>query len=133
MGGENTAMPTTVTITVQDLVLQAELLDTPCARAVAGILPISARPNEWGDEFYFEIPLACDADATATSAVNVGDIGYWPPGRALAIFFGPTPMSTGAEPVPASEVNIVGKITGNATVLRRSKGAGTIRIERLRT
>jgi uncharacterized protein len=126
-------MPTAIKITVQDLVLRAELFDTPCARAVAGTLPISAQPNEWGDEFYFEIPLACDADATATTTVRVGDIGYWPPGRALAIFFGPTPMSTGAEPVPASEVNIVGRITGDATALRLSKGAGVIRIERLRT
>jgi hypothetical protein len=126
-------MPTAITITVQDLVLRAELFDTPCARAVAGRLPLSAHPNEWGDELYFEIPLACDADATATTAVKVGDIGYWPPGRALALFFGPTPMSTGPDPVPASEVNIVGKITGDAAILRRSRGARAIRIERLST
>ena len=124
-------MTTAITITVQGLVLQAEFFDTPCARAAAGKLPISAHPDEWGDEFYFGIPLACDADATATTLVRVGDIGYWPPGRALAIFFGPTPMSTGAEPVPASEVNIVGRIIGDATVLRRAKGAGLIRIEKL--
>lgn len=126
-------MPTAITITVQDLVLRAELFDTPCAQAVAGKLPLSAHPNVWGDEFYFEVPLSCDADATATTSVRVGDIGYWPPGRAVAIFFGPTPMSTGAEPVPASEVNIVGRITGDATVLRRTKGAGVIRIESFRT
>ena len=54
---------------------------------------------------------------------------YWPPGRALAIFFGPTPISTGIDPVPASAVNLAGKINGDATVLRRVKGAGEIRIE----
>jgi hypothetical protein len=126
-------MPTAVTITVQDLILRAELFDTPCARAVAGILPITARPNAWGDEFSFEVPVVCDAYATATTSVTVGDIGYWPPGRALAIFFGPTPLSSGADPVPASEVNIVGRVAGDAALLRRSKGAGMIRIEQFRT
>lgn len=55
-----------------------------------------------------------------------GEIGYWPPGKALAIFFGPTPMSRGSDPVPASAVNLVGKILGDATGLRREKGAGKI-------
>jgi hypothetical protein len=131
MGGEYEAMPVEITITVQDIILRAELFDTPCARAVSGKLPISAHPNEWGDEFYFVIPVALPPDDTATTAVKIGDIGYWPPGRALAIFFGPTPMSTGAEPVPASEVNLVGRITGDAAALRRVKGARKIRIERV--
>jgi hypothetical protein len=39
-------------------------------------------------------------------------------------------MSKGPEPVPASEVNLVGKITGDATVLRNAKGSRRIRIER---
>jgi hypothetical protein len=70
-------------------------------------------------------------DNTATTKVKVGDIGYWPPGHALAIFFGPTPMSSGADPVPASEVNMVGRITDDATVLKNAKGKGKIRIERV--
>jgi hypothetical protein len=123
-------MPTSIIITVSGIVLRAEFFDTPCARAVAGVLPLAARPNTWGDEFYFEIPLAFDTDATATVNVRAGDIGYWPPGRALAIFFGPTPMSTGTEPVPASEVNLVGRITGDASLLRRVKESRQIRIDR---
>lgn len=123
-------MPTSIIITVQDLVLRAELFDTACARAVAGVLPVTAMPNLWGDEFYFEIPVALPADETATVSVRAGDIGYWPSGRALAIFFGPTPMSTGAEPVPAGEVNLVGRISGDAGALRRAKEAREIRIEK---
>jgi hypothetical protein len=69
-------------------------------------------------------------DETATTSVKVGDIGFWPPGNALAIFFGPTPMSSGPEPVPASNVNVVGKIIGDATSLRKVKGASMIRIDR---
>jgi hypothetical protein len=62
--------------------------------------------------------------------VGVGDIGYWPPGNALAIFFGPTPISNGSAPIPASEVNLVGKIKGDAKVLKSAKGAQRIRIEK---
>jgi hypothetical protein len=100
-------MPVKIKISVKDIVLDAELFDTATAKAIAGELPIEAKPNEWGDEFYFEIPVRMPPDETATAKVSVGDIGYWPPGNALAIFFGPTPMSRGHEPVPASEVNIV--------------------------
>ncbi len=123
-------MPIKMRIIVQDIVLQAELSDTACARAVSACLPIVTRPNEWGDEFYFEVPVALPLEPTAVTAVKAGDIGYWPPGRALAIFFGPTPMSTGPDPVPASAVNLVGRITGDPAVLKRARGAREIRIEK---
>jgi uncharacterized protein len=123
-------MPAKIKITVMNVVADAELFDTATANSVADALPIEANPNEWGDEFYFEIPVKLPPDETATTKVSVGDIGYWPPGNALAIFFGPTPMSKGTEPVPASEVNIVGKIIGDATIFRKAKGASVIRLER---
>ena len=116
---------------IKDIILEAEFFDTPRAKAIAGALPLSAVPNEWGDEFYFEIPVAEPLDNTATTAVKVGDIGYWPPGNALAIFFGPTPMSKGSDPVPASAVNLVGAISGDASILKRAKGAPEIRIARI--
>jgi hypothetical protein len=119
-----------ITITVRDITLHAELFDTRTAVAIAGALPLEATPEEWGDEFYFEIPVEMSLDETATTKVKTGDIGYWPPGNALAIFFGPTPISSGADPVPASDVNLVGRITGDATILRSAKGARKIRIEK---
>jgi uncharacterized protein len=122
-------MPVSIKILVGDVKLGAELFDTECAKAIAGKLPIETSPNVWGDEFYFDIPVKSGLDKTATSKVKVGDIGYWPPGNALAIFFGPTPMSSGSDPVPASDVNIVGVITGDATLLRKVKGTRKIRIE----
>jgi hypothetical protein len=118
-----------IRITVGGISLDAELFDTPCGRAIAGALPITAVPNEWGDEFYFEIPVVQPLDDTATTSVKAGDIGYWPPGRALAIFFGPTPMSSGQDPVPASAVNRVGVIHGDSTVLKKAKGSVEIIIE----
>jgi hypothetical protein len=123
-------MPVKIKISVKDIVLDAEPFDTARARAVAGALPIEAEPDEWGDEFYFEAPVRMPLDKTATTEVSVGDIGYWPPGSALEIFFGPTPMSTGSDPVPASSVNLVGRISGDATLLKKAKGTKGIRIER---
>ncbi|MEN6318859.1 MAG: cyclophilin-like fold protein [Syntrophaceae bacterium] len=123
-------MPTQIRIIAGKLTLLAELFDTACAKGIVSTLPIEAEPNEWGDEFYFEIPVTTSLDETATTRVKIGDIGYWPPGRAMALFFGRTPISTGADPVPASAVNLVGKIIDDATLLKKAAGAANIRIER---
>jgi hypothetical protein len=121
-------MSQAVKIIVGDLSLEAEFFDTPCAQAIVVAMPLEGRPNEWGDEFYFEVPVEMPLDETATVRVKAGDIGYWPPGNALAIFFGPTPMSSGPDPVPASEVNLVGRISGDAALLRGCRGAKLIRL-----
>lgn len=123
-------MPNKIKIIVGACSLEAELTDTACAKAIYNHLPLEAQPNEWGDEFYFAIGLKMPPDETATTKVKVGHIGYWPPGAALAIFFGRTPMSTGPDPVPASEVNIVGVIKDDATILKKEKGASKIRMEK---
>jgi uncharacterized protein len=122
-------MPNPIKIIIGKTTLNAELFDSPCGRAVFASLPVETRPQEWGDEFYFKIPVSMPLDESATKKVRAGDIGYWPPGQALAIFFGPTPMSTGPDPVPASEVNLVGRILDDPMLLRRERGAGKIRIE----
>jgi uncharacterized protein len=119
-------MSTNVKIRIGAASLRAELFDTQCAKQVIERLPIEAVPNEWGDEFYFEIPVETSLDETATTKIKAGDIGYWPPGKALAIFFGPTPLSKGSDPVPASPVNVVGRILGDAAVLRQGRGADKI-------
>jgi uncharacterized protein len=123
-------MTVSIRITIGETSLEGELFDTPTGAAIARMLPIEAHPHEWGDEFYFEIPLTMELEPGATTLVKSGDIGYWPPGRALAIFFGPTPLSRGADPVPAGEVNIAGRITGDSRELRKEKGRAFIRIER---
>ncbi|MCX7792798.1 MAG: cyclophilin-like fold protein [Thermodesulfovibrionales bacterium] len=117
-----------IKVLINDLVLEAELFDTDCARSIYNTLPLESHIHEWGDEFYFPIPLAMELDETATTSVKAGDIGYWPPGRAIAIFFGPTPLSTGDDPVPASDVNIVGRLLSDPKALKNAKGASKIRI-----
>ena len=71
-------MSTRVLIKAAGVTVEAELLDTPCAKAVAEVLPIRAVPQEWGDEFYFSVPVDEELDDTAATKMKVGDIGYWP-------------------------------------------------------
>jgi len=123
-------MPTPIRITIGPVALDATLDDTPCADAIAGLLPLHAPVHEWGDEFYFHLPVEMGADGTATMEVEAGDIGFWPPGPAVAIFFGPTPLSAGDRPVPASPVNLVGRVNGDPQVLRAARGKSEIRIDR---
>jgi hypothetical protein len=123
-------MSVAINIVIGSLTVPGELTDTACAKQIIAKLPIETRPDEWGDEFYFQIPVKASLDETATTKVKVGEIGYWPPGNAMAIFFGKTPMSTGTDPVPASAVNLIGRIIGDATVLKQAKGATKIWIER---
>lgn len=104
-----------IRITIGDLSMIAELNDTPTAKKTAEALPLRCSFNTWGDEIYFTIPVASPLEETARETVDLGDIGYWPTGKAFCIFFGPTPMSTGGKIVPASAVNIIGRVLGDAT------------------
>lgn len=117
-----------IKITVGEVELQGELRESECAERVKKILPIESSFQTWGDEFYFAIGLEMGLDDTARQEVEVGTIGYWPSGEALAIFFGPTPASTGEKPVAASDVNLVGKVE-DAEKLKEAKDADKIHIE----
>jgi len=108
-----------IRITVGKLSMEAELNDTATARKIAEALPISTSFNTWGDEIYFSIPVKAELDESAREVVDLGDLGYWPSGNAFCVFFGPTPMSSGGRIVPASAVNIVGKVLGDATVFKQ--------------
>jgi hypothetical protein len=73
-------------------------------------LPIESEVMIWGDEVYFDVPVTMDEE-NARESVSKGDIGYWPAGGTLCIFYGKTPISESEEAIkPASAVNIVGKI-----------------------
>ena len=107
----------------------AELNSTRTAQAIWDALPISGRGNRWGEEIYFSIPVNLEAE-NAQEVVATGDLGYWPPGTAFCIFFGPTPMSRGEEIRPASPVNVFGKVVGDATVLKQVASGAEITIDR---
>jgi hypothetical protein len=124
-------LPKRIRIVVGGVQLDAELKDTKTAEQLYAMLPYKAPVHAWGEEFYCHLPGVTDYRETATTKVRIGDIAYWGVGGVLAIFFGRTPMSVGDDPVPADRVNVVGRILGDATALRRALGASTIRLDRL--
>ena len=118
-----------IKITVGDLTVEGELDDTATGRKVAEALPIRTSFSTWGDEIYFTIPVDAELDETAREEVDLGDLGYWPTGSAFCIFFGPTPMSTPGKIVPASAVNIIGRVVGDATRFKTVMDAGDVLVE----
>jgi hypothetical protein len=107
----------------------AELNETTTAQLIYDALPLAARANTWGDEIYFSIPVRCPAE-NAREIVDVGDLGYWQPGSAFCIFFGPTPASHGNEIRPASAVNVFGKVIGDATTFKQVGSGEQVCIEK---
>ncbi len=86
------------------------LHDTDTAKTLQSHLPLRATARRWGKEVYFEVPFHCDLDETARETMEVGDVAFWPDGPAVAIFFGPTPISTDDRPRAAGMVNLIGKV-----------------------
>lgn len=118
-----------ILIQAGDVTIEGVLDDTPTAHAVLEKLPLTGKANTWGDEIYFAIPVKETLDPTAKEVVERGDLGYWPPGRAFCIFFGPTPASTGAEIRPASAVNIIGRVEGDSTIFKKVRDGARIQID----
>ena len=122
-------MPSKIKIKVGDVVLDAELNDSKTAGMIRDVLPIKGAFNTWGDEIYFSIPVNADSE-DPVEVVQLGDLGYWPPGRAFCIFYGKTPASRGDEIRPASGVNPIGNVIGDPTVLREvARSVDTVLIE----
>ncbi len=119
-----------IRITAANVTREALLNTSQTANAIWDALPVDGRGSTWGDEIYFTIPVTCAPEAPR-EVVEMGDLGYWPPGGAFCIFFGPTPASRGEEIRPASPVNVFGRIDGDATAFKVVRGSTTVRVERV--
>ena len=120
-----------IRITAGTVSAEATLNDSRTACAIWDALPIEAKAQTWGDEIYFAIGVD-EAEDSARAVVELGDLGYWPPGKAFCIFFGPTPASHGDEIRPASPVNVVGRVAGDATIFKRVRSGARVVIEQSR-
>lgn len=118
-----------VRIKVDDLELAAEFNDSEVATAIWDALPLKVKGSLWGDEIYFRIPVEI-SNPDKKAVVQEGDLGYWEPGSAFCIFYGPTPASHGNEIRPASPVNVVGRIIGGVTALKTIRRSPAVLIER---
>jgi len=118
-----------ICITAGSVAADALLDESETARLVWDALPLTVAGETWGDEIYFSIPVKAKPERSLET-VELGDLGYWPPGTAFCIFFGPTPMSRGQEIRPASPVNVFGKIVGDPTVFKKVRTGTKVRVER---
>jgi hypothetical protein len=118
-----------VRITAGGVQVTAALNNSHTADLVWSALPVSASGSTWGDEVYFRTSIKAQEE-NAQDVVELGDVAYWPPGQALCLFFGPTPASRGDEIRPASPVNVLGKIEGDATVLKKVRSGTCVMVEK---
>lgn len=107
-----------VVIRVGDVELVARLRDTPTAAAVLAALPVESEARTWGDEVYFEVPVAAGLEDDARDVVEKGEIAFWVEGGAVAIGYGPTPASRGDEIRLAAAVNVWADAEGDPAILR---------------
>ena len=118
---------TQIKIEFENISIDAVLNDSETANKIKKILPISNSVNTWGDEIYFSIGVN-DDENDSKEVVELGDLGYWPPGNAFCLFFGLTPASEGDKIMPASPVNVIGKILGDLEILKSIKSGDKVSI-----
>ena len=102
-----------------DLVVR--LNESQTAAELLRALPVTSSAQTWGAEVYFDVPVHLGPeDPQAT--VELGAVGYWPPGHAVCLFFGQQPVSP---------VNLVGMIEGDPNVLAAVDDGHEVRLQPL--
>lgn len=123
---------TRLRITVGSVPVEVELFDTPTAAAIRDALPFTARAMTWGEEVYFSTPVSAGREPDARTVVEPGEIAFWTDGDAIAIGFGPTPISQGGEIRLASPCNIIGRALTDVRDLAPIRGGETIAVEEIK-
>jgi hypothetical protein len=110
-----------VTVTV-------ELADTPTARALAAAAPFTARAQTWGEEVYFSTPVEAAEEPGARAVMQPGEVAFWPPGGAIALVFGRTPVARGDELRLASPCNVIGRAREDLRALARVSAGAAVAV-----
>ncbi|MFC6064920.1 cyclophilin-like fold protein [Streptomyces ochraceiscleroticus] len=110
--------------------LTATLEDTATTTALEAALPLASTARTWGEEVYFATPVSPALEAGAQQVVEPGTVAFWTDGDALALPYGPTPISRGDESRLASPCNILGRVDGDPRRLATVHDGDPIRVER---
>jgi len=110
------------------LSLEMDLKETATARALIAALPFEGSAQTWGEEVYFTTPVSVKLEADAKQVVEPGTVCFWTQGAALALPFGPTPISTDGRPKLANPCNVLGSIT-NFRDLAKIRSGDRVRVE----
>jgi hypothetical protein len=108
--------------------VSAELRDTPTVRGLIAVLPCDSSANTWGKEVYFNVPLTAKSEADAQQVVDAGAVCFWVEGGALALPFGPTPISRGMECRLVTRCNVLGRLEGDPGVLGGVRDGDAIQV-----
>ncbi|MEU9980358.1 cyclophilin-like fold protein [Streptomyces sp. NPDC050856] len=109
--------------------LTATIGETPTSRALAGALPFTSTARTWGAEVYFATPVSPAPEADARQVVEPGTVAFWTEGDALALPYGPTPVSRGTECRLAAPCNVLGRIDGDPRHLATVHNGDPVRVE----
>ena len=116
-------------MTIGGVEITVELFDTPTAGAIHQALPFSSVARTWGQEVYFDTPVRTEPEADARDIVEAGEMAFWLAGSAIAIGFGPTPVSQGDEIRLASPCNIWGRAVEDVRGLLHIRNGASITVE----
>ena len=119
---------TQIKIEFENTSIDAVLNNSETADKIKKILPLSNSVSTWGDEIYFSIGVN-DGEIDSKEVVILGDFGYWPPGNAFCLFFGLSTASEGDKIMPASPVNIIGKIVSDLEILKSIKSGEKVSVK----
>jgi|TARA_B100001939_G_scaffold290948_1_gene262587 hypothetical protein len=118
-------------ITIDKIIFEVVLFNSPTANKIWNSLPISSNIKTWGKEIYFYTDVVANKEPNAKSIIELGEIAYWPTGKAIAIGFGKTPISQKDEIRLADDCNIWGETKFNLKKLENIAEGQPIKIEKI--
>ena len=119
---------TELEVTLGEVKSKAWLYESDTAARVLEALPMTSSVNVWGDEIYFSVPITKELE-NGKSAVNLGDIAYWPPAKAVCIFLGQTPISNNGIIKPLTPVEVIGKVENPEALLKQVRQGQIINLK----
>ncbi len=118
-------------ISIKKFEIIVELNDSITASKIWESLPINSNANTWGDEIFFYTTIHADIESDAKEILELGEIAYWPSGKAIAIGFGKTPISIKNEIRLASKCNVWGFTVFDLRRLKEIADGENITVERV--